>query len=54
MEVFMFGTSFDNCLDNWSFAFKRCQETNPVFNWEKCNFKVLEGIVTGSQEVVSR
>jgi len=28
---------------------KRCQETNLVLNWEKCQFMVKEGIVLGHQ-----
>ncbi|PKI47522.1 hypothetical protein CRG98_032112 [Punica granatum] len=52
MEVFMddfsvFGTSFDNCLDNLSSVRKRCEVTNLVLNWEKCHFMVREGIVLG-------
>ena len=52
MEVFMddfsvFGSSFDNCLDNLSKVLQRCEETNLVLNWEKCHFMVQEGIVLG-------
>ncbi|GJT80398.1 reverse transcriptase domain-containing protein [Tanacetum coccineum] len=52
MEVFMddfsvFGTSFDCCLANIDRMLSRCEETNLVLNWEKCHFKVKEGIVLG-------
>ncbi|GJS52322.1 reverse transcriptase domain-containing protein [Tanacetum coccineum] len=52
MEVFMddffvFGSSFDHCLENLEKMLKRCEETNLVLNWEKCHFMVKEGIVLG-------
>ncbi|GJZ61954.1 hypothetical protein Tco_0618091 [Tanacetum coccineum] len=52
MEVFMddflvFGNSFDCCLANLDRMLARCEETNLVFNWEKCHFMVKEGIVLG-------
>ncbi|XP_068340349.1 uncharacterized protein, partial [Pyrus communis] len=52
IEVFMddfsvFGSSFDNCLDNLTLILKRCAETNLVLNWEKCHFMVKQGIVLG-------
>nr|GEW81764.1 reverse transcriptase domain-containing protein [Tanacetum cinerariifolium] len=52
MEVFMddffvFGSSFDHCLNNLEKMLKRCEETNLVLNWEKCHFMVKEGIVLG-------
>ncbi|GJX99359.1 reverse transcriptase domain-containing protein [Tanacetum coccineum] len=52
MEVFMdgfsvFGNSFNHCLKNLEKMLKRCKETNLVSNWEKCHFKVKEGIVLG-------
>ncbi|GKE60997.1 hypothetical protein Tco_1511364 [Tanacetum coccineum] len=51
MEVFMedffvFGSSFDHCLENLEKMLKRCEETF-VLNWEKCHFMVKEGIVLG-------
>ena len=39
------GTSFDNCLGNLEKVLKRCGEIDLVLNWEKCHFKVKEGIV---------
>ncbi|KAK6153430.1 hypothetical protein DH2020_013069 [Rehmannia glutinosa] len=52
MEVFMddffvFGDSYDHCLDNLSLVLQRCKETNLVLNWEKCHFMVRDGIVLG-------
>ena len=43
------GKSFDNCLENPRQALIRCEETNLLFNWEKCHFMVNEGIVIGHQ-----
>nr|GEX75346.1 reverse transcriptase domain-containing protein [Tanacetum cinerariifolium] len=50
MEVFMddfsvFGDSFSSCLSHLDKMLKRCEDTNLVLNWEKCNFMVKEGIV---------
>ncbi|GJU59385.1 reverse transcriptase domain-containing protein [Tanacetum coccineum] len=52
MEVFMddfsvFGDCFDSCLSNLEHMLKRCEDTNIVLNWEKCQFMCKEGIVLG-------
>ncbi|GKD37741.1 reverse transcriptase domain-containing protein [Tanacetum coccineum] len=52
MEVFMddffvFGSSFDYCIENLENMLKRCEETNLVLNWKKFHFMVKEGIVVG-------
>ncbi|XP_050369085.1 uncharacterized protein LOC126787211 [Argentina anserina] len=52
VEVFMddfsvYGNSFEKCLDHLSLVLKRCEETNLVLNWEKCQLMVQEGIVLG-------
>ncbi|GJZ88491.1 reverse transcriptase domain-containing protein [Tanacetum coccineum] len=52
VEVFMddfsvFGKSFDKCLSNLNKMLQRCKDAHIVFNWEKCHFKVKEGIVLG-------
>nr|GEY92205.1 reverse transcriptase domain-containing protein [Tanacetum cinerariifolium] len=52
MEVFMdnfsvFGDSFSSYLSYLDKMIKRCEDTNLVLNWEKCNFMVKEGIVLG-------
>ena len=52
MEVFMddfsvYGSDYDECLDNLSRVLKRCEEVSLVLNWEKCHFMVTEGVVLG-------
>ena len=52
MEIFMddfsvYGSSFENCLENLETVLQRCQDKNLAFNWEKCHFMVTEGIVLG-------
>ncbi|GKB90853.1 reverse transcriptase domain-containing protein [Tanacetum coccineum] len=42
----VFGYFFDSCLINLSKMLARCEETNLVFNWEKCHFMV-KGVVLG-------
>ncbi|KAK6152721.1 hypothetical protein DH2020_012360 [Rehmannia glutinosa] len=44
---FVFGDSYDHCLNNLSLVLQRCEETNLVLNWEKCHFMVRDGIVLG-------
>jgi len=34
MISFLFGLSFDNCLENLNVVLKRCVKTNLVLNWE--------------------
>ena len=41
------GTSFDDCLSSLDRVLQRCEQTNLVLNWEKCQFMVNEGIVLG-------
>ena len=46
MDDFSFyGKSFDDCLSNLDQVLQRCEQTNLDLNWEKCHFKVNEGIV---------
>ncbi|KAG7610777.1 Ribonuclease H-like superfamily [Arabidopsis suecica] len=50
MEVFMddfsvYGSSFEDCLENLCKVFARCEEKHLVLNWEKCHFMVQDGIV---------
>ena len=52
LEIFMddfsvFGSSFDDCLQNLTRVLKRCIETNLVLSWEKSHFMVREGIMLG-------
>ena len=43
----IYGKSFDDCLRNLDRVLQRCEQTNLVFNWEKCHLMVNEGIVLG-------
>ena len=50
LEVFIvdfsvFGETYTDCLHNLEEVLKRCEMTNLVLNWEKCHFKVQEGIM---------
>ena len=52
MEIFMddfsvYGSSFENCLENLETVLQRCQDKNLVLNWEKCHFMITDGIVLG-------
>ena len=45
MEIFMddfsvYGSGFDNFLENLETVLQRCQEKNLALNWEKCHFMV--------------
>ncbi|GJX52566.1 reverse transcriptase domain-containing protein [Tanacetum coccineum] len=44
-DFFVFGNSFDNCLNNLDKMLQRCKDAHLVLNWEKCHFMVKEGIV---------
>ncbi|GJU14544.1 reverse transcriptase domain-containing protein [Tanacetum coccineum] len=39
--------SFSSCLSHLDKMLKRCEDTNLVLNWKKCDFMVKEGIVLG-------
>ncbi|XP_038882293.1 uncharacterized protein LOC120073524 [Benincasa hispida] len=43
----VYGKTYEICLANLENIWKRCEDTNLVFNWEKCHFMVTEGIVLG-------
>ena len=52
MEVFMddfslYGSSFNDCLNNLSRVLQRCEEVNLVLNWKKCHFMVNKGVILG-------
>jgi len=54
MEVSMddfsvYGTSFNKFLYNLNKALQRYEDTNLVFNLEKCHFMLREGIVLGHE-----
>ncbi|GJT91590.1 reverse transcriptase domain-containing protein [Tanacetum coccineum] len=46
-DFFVFGNSFDTCLNNLDKMLQRCKDAHLVLNWEKCHFMVKEGIVLG-------
>nr|GEU42852.1 zinc finger, CCHC-type [Tanacetum cinerariifolium] len=46
-DFFVFGNSFDKCLNNLHKILQRCKDAHLVLNWEKCHFMVKEGIVLG-------
>ncbi|GJW61244.1 reverse transcriptase domain-containing protein [Tanacetum coccineum] len=46
-DFFVFGSSFDHCLNNLDKMLQRCKDAHLVLNWEKCHFMVKEGIVLG-------
>jgi len=52
MDVFMddfsvYGSSFEDCLENLCKVLARCEEKHLVLNWKKCQFMVQDGIVLG-------
>ncbi|GJS79194.1 hypothetical protein Tco_0729075 [Tanacetum coccineum] len=44
-DFFVFGNSFDKCLNNLNKMLQRCKDAHLVLNWEKCHFMFKEGIV---------
>ena len=52
MEISMddftvYGSSFEQCLNNLETVLQRCKDKQIALNWEKCHFMVTEGIVLG-------
>ncbi|XP_075074672.1 uncharacterized protein LOC142162243 [Nicotiana tabacum] len=52
LEIFMddftlFGKGFEDCLHYLTLVLKRCEETNLILKWKKCNFMVTEEIILG-------
>ena len=50
MEIFMddftvYGSSFEQCLNNLETVLQRCKDKQLALNWEKFHFMVTEGIV---------
>jgi len=41
----VYGSSFDACLKNLTFIFKRCMETNLNLNYKKYHFMVEQKII---------
>ena len=46
-DFFVYGSSFESCLETLEVVLKRCKEKNMALNLEKCHFMVTEGIVLG-------
>ncbi|GKB98014.1 reverse transcriptase domain-containing protein [Tanacetum coccineum] len=46
-DFFVFGNSFDKCLNNLDKMLQRCKDAHLVLNWEKCHFMVSKGIMPG-------
>ncbi|GJT34314.1 reverse transcriptase domain-containing protein [Tanacetum coccineum] len=46
-DFFIFGNSFDTCLNNLNKMLQHCKDAHLALNWEKCHFMVKEGIVLG-------
>ncbi|GKD64930.1 reverse transcriptase domain-containing protein [Tanacetum coccineum] len=46
-DFFVFGDSFNKCLNNLDKMLRHCKDAHLVLNWEKCHFTVKEGIVFG-------
>ena len=51
-NFFVFGDSYEGCLENLRRVLERCKEKNLVLNWEKCHFMVTQEIAQGN--MVSR
>ena len=52
MEIFMddftvYGSNFEQCLNNLETVLQRCKDKQLALNWEICHFIVTEGIVLG-------
>ncbi|GJX96814.1 reverse transcriptase domain-containing protein [Tanacetum coccineum] len=46
-DFFVFGNSFDKCLNNLDKMLQHCKDAHLILNWEKCHFMIKEGIVLG-------
>ena len=51
-EIFMddftvYGSSFEQCLNNLETVLQRCKDKQLALNWEKFHFMVIDGIVLG-------
>lgn len=43
----VFGSSFENCLENLEKVLERCVKVNLVLHWEKYHFMVKKGMILG-------
>nr|GEW71613.1 reverse transcriptase domain-containing protein [Tanacetum cinerariifolium] len=46
-DLFVFGSSFDHCMNNLDKMLQHCKDAHLVLNWKKCHFMVKEGIMLG-------
>ena len=46
-DFFIFGPTFDDCLQNLTKILKKCVETNLMLSWKKSHFMVREEIMLG-------
>ena len=46
-DFFVYGDSYEGCLENLRRVLEICEEKNLVLNWEKCHFMQTQGIVLG-------
>jgi hypothetical protein len=44
-DFFIYGKTFNHCLENLDNILQSCQENDLVLNWKRCHFMVREGIV---------
>ena len=54
MEIFVddfsvYGSNFENCLENLDTVLQRCQDKNLALNWEKCHFHGNIGYFFGTR-----
>ncbi|GJS63283.1 reverse transcriptase domain-containing protein [Tanacetum coccineum] len=49
-DFFVFGSSFDHCLNNLDKMLQRCKDTHLVLNWENFHFMAKEVIVLGHKK----
>ena len=59
MEILMddftvYGSSFEQCLNNLETVLQRCKDKQLALNWEKSHFMVREGIVLGHKISATR
>ena len=59
MEIFMddfsiYGSIFENCLENLAIVLQMCKDKNLALKWERCHFMVTGGIVLGHKISVAR
>ena len=42
LDFSLYGSSFENCLENLAIVLQRYKDNNLAINWEKCHFMVDE------------